>query len=251
MLIYMGRVIFIVCFFLSMVLWDVILRFLTVISRTLARDYVDKKIPRYAKRLFSIARTFAGMKFQRSAPSLRGLPEYFLILSNHQSFIDIAVLITSFHGKRLRFVAKEELAHWIPFVSPQFRLQRHALISRKGNIRKSMRQLLMLARMARKGYCPVVFPEGTRSRDGNLLPFHSGAVRTMLQANPMPVLCVALDGGYHVASFSHLFENMRYVDYRIAVQKLFPPPENVEEINSVLSESRDLINRQLEQWRGQ
>lgn len=246
----MGRVIFIVCFFLSMLLWDFLLRFLTVVSLPLARDHIDRKIPQYAKRLFTIAGTFAGMKFQRSAPFTEGLPEYFLILSNHQSFIDIAVLIATFHGKRLRFVAKEELAHWIPFVSPQFRIQRHALISRSGNIRKTMRQLLRLAKTAPGGYCPVVFPEGTRSRDGELLPFHSGAIRVILQARSMPVLCVALDGGYHVASLSHLFENMRYVDYKIAIQKLFPPPKNADEINGILAESRKLINEQLARWRG-
>lgn len=246
----MGRVIFIVCFFLSMLLWDVILRFFTVLSLPLARKHIDRKIPKYAKRLFTIARTFAGMKFQRTPPSLAGLPEYFLLISNHQSFIDIAVLIASFHGKRLRFVAKEELAHWIPFVSPQFRLQNHALISRKGNIRETMRQLLRLAKTAPGGYCPVVFPEGTRSRDGNLLPFHSGAVRTILQARPMPVLCAALDGGYHVASLSHLFENMRYVDYKIKVLKLFSPPRNLEEINGILADCRELITGQLSRWRG-
>lgn len=244
-----GGIIFLLSFFSSLVVWDLILRLLTTVSVPVARDFADRKEPRYAARLFTLARVYTGMKIQRGPRLPARLPPYFLIISNHQSFVDIALLLYAFAGHRLRFVAKESLAHWIPCISPLFRLQRHALVSRSGNLRKTMRELRRLGKIASEGYCPVVFPEGTRSKTGELGHFHLGAVRSILTRHPMPVLCAALDGGYMISSLSHLFVNMRNASYKFAALDLFPPPRSKEEIESVVRKSRMLIEEQLDRWR--
>ncbi len=244
----MGGIIFLIVFFFSMFLWDCILRILTVIHVPSARAFEDSREPRYAASLFSLARLYTGMQIQRTIP-LPSLPPYFMIICNHQSFVDIAYLLYAFKGFRLRFVAKESLAHWIPYVSPLFRLQRHALISRSGNVKKSVYELYRLGKLAPKGYCPVVFPEGTRSKNGQLNNFHTGAVKTILSSQPMPVLCVALDGGYMISSLSHLFSNMRKTTYKMKPLRLFPPPSGKEDIENILQTSHSVIARQLETWR--
>ncbi len=246
-----GGIIFLLSFFSSLVVWDFILRVLTAFSVPFARNFADRKEPRYAARLFTLARVYTGMKIQREPRLPARLPSYFLIISNHQSFVDIALLLYAFAGHRLRFVAKESLAHWIPCISPLFRLQRHALVSRSGNLRKTMQELRRLGKIAPEGYCPAVFPEGTRSKTGELGPFHSGAVRSILSRHPMPVLCAALDGGYMISSLSHLSANMRNASYKFAALELFPPPRSKEEIESVLRKSRVLIEKQLRRWRNE
>ena len=42
----------------------------------------------------------------------------------------------------------------------------------------------------------VIFPEGTRSRDGSLQPYKSGAVRIVANETGLPLLPVAIDGTY-------------------------------------------------------
>lgn len=244
-----GGVIFLISFFFLMLFWDLILRVLTLISVPLARNFEDRMTSKYASRLFTLARVYTGMRIQRRCPLPANLPPAFLIISNHQSFVDIAFLIYSFGDCRLRFVAKESLAHWVPMVSPLFRLQRHALVSRSGKIGKTMKELRRLAKIAPEGYCPVVFPEGTRSKTGTLGSFHAGAVRTILTETSLPVLCVALDGGHMVSSFSHLFTKMREASYKIAPLALFPPPKGKHEIGTILAESHRLIEEQLSKWR--
>ena len=244
-----GGIIFLLSFFFSMLLWDFFLRVLTTVSMPLARKFEERREPRYADRLFSLARIYTGMKIQRNPDLPSRLPPYFLLICNHQSFVDIAFLIYCFAGYRLRFVAKESLAHLIPYISPLFRLQRHALVSRRGNVQKTMSELLRLGKIAPQGYCPVVFPEGTRSKTGELGSFHSGAVRTILTRQPMPVLCAAIDGGHMVSSLSHLFTNMRKATYKFAALRCFPAPTSKEEINAVLRESRKLIAVKLRHWR--
>jgi len=213
-----------------------------------ARRYEQREIAGYANTCFSLARCYTGMKIQRKVRLPDNLPSNFMIISNHQSFIDIAYLLYAFPSFRLRFVAKENLAHWVPYVSPLFRLQEHALVSRSSKPRVTMTELIKLAKRASYGFCPAIFPEGTRSRTGELQFFHLGAVRTILLENPMPVLCVALDGGYLVSGLSNLLSKMHRVRYKMAVLKLFPSPKGKEDIKNIIDEARNLMERQLEKW---
>ena len=246
----MGGFIFSICFFCCMLFWDIILHFLWLISTPLARKYEFRKVGSYANTCFSLARVYTGMKIQYHPDLLRDLPPYFMVISNHQSFIDIAYLLFAFSGHRLLFVSKESVARGIPYASPLFRLCRHALVSRSGKTGKTMSELVRIAKMAPRGYIPAVFPEGTRSRTGDLGRFHPGAVRTILSEHPMPVAAVAVDGGYTVSGLSKLFRKMHEATYRMKVLKLYPPPQGKEDINDLLLNVKKDIQLQLQKWRG-
>ena len=124
------------------------------------------------------------------------LPERFLILSNHQSLVDIAVLAYAFPRHNVRFVAKKELGRGVPGISFMLRNGGHALIDRRGSFRESQAKLIQLARFSRREpVCPAIFPEGTRSREGRVKKFHSAAVRTILAHHPLPAVSVAVRRG--------------------------------------------------------
>jgi 1-acyl-sn-glycerol-3-phosphate acyltransferase len=96
-----------------------------------------------------------------------------VIVGNHASYLDITAMIAVFPGQ-LRFVARKSL-FWLPFIGWYIRLAGHFSIDRE-----DPRQALALAdrmadRMRRRGLSPMVFPEGTRSRDGRLAAFKTGA----------------------------------------------------------------------------
>jgi 1-acyl-sn-glycerol-3-phosphate acyltransferase len=98
----------------------------------------------------------------------------------------------------VKFVSKEELGRAIPIVSMALTHWGSALISREAS-RDDVARIKKMSRwLAYWSASVVIFPEGTRSRDGRLLPYKSGAVRIVAHETGLPLLPVAIDGT-HVA----------------------------------------------------
>lgn len=118
----------------------------------------------------------------------------FLVLSNHQSTADVAVISSALSGLNLKFVAKAELGRGIPAVSMALRHFGSALVTRHAT-RADLRHLREMADdLAHWDGSVVVFPEGKRSRAGHILPYKRGAVRILAEHTRLPILPVAIDG---------------------------------------------------------
>ena len=115
-------------------------------------------------------------------------PQLFVV--NHQSLVDILVLATVL-PVRFGFVAKSELFH-IPFLGWHMRRAGFIPIDRQ-HPRRAARTLLEAAERIRGGLNAVVFPEGTRSPAGALLPFRGGAFLLAIRAG-VPIVPVVLRG---------------------------------------------------------
>ena len=61
--------------------------------------------------------------------------------------------------------------------------------------------------VVKNNFIPVIFPEGSRSKDGNLKTFHAAGFRRFLNAAPMPVAVCAVDGGWKISSLTTEFVN--------------------------------------------
>lgn len=88
--------------------------------------------------------------------------------SNHSSMFDIWALSATLPGS-VRMVAKQELAR-IPLVGPAMVAAGHVMIDRP-HPRRALEAYERAADVIKSGVSAVVFPEGTRSRTGELLPF--------------------------------------------------------------------------------
>jgi 1-acyl-sn-glycerol-3-phosphate acyltransferase len=88
--------------------------------------------------------------------------------SNHSSMFDIWALAATLPDS-VRFVAKKELFK-IPLLGPAMRSAGHVAIDREAR-KKAFEAYNEAAGRIKRGVTPVVFPEGTRSRTGELLPF--------------------------------------------------------------------------------
>lgn len=88
--------------------------------------------------------------------------------SNHSSMFDIWALSATLPDS-VRFVAKQELFK-IPLLGGAMRAAGHIPIDREAR-KKAFEAYNEAARTIKRGVTPVVFPEGTRSRTGELLPF--------------------------------------------------------------------------------
>lgn len=229
--------------------WDIQVKLLTAVRYAAARSYIKNNIWNWTRELFAIARLYGGLHVEISSEIPReSIPAHCMIIANHQSLVDIAVLLFAFPRHSLRFVAKKELERMYPAVSNVLRAQKHAMIDRRANYATTMKKLGRFGRRSSSGYCPVIFPEGTRSRDGTVKTFSAGAVRRVLEGNPLPVLSVAVDGGYKVSHFSSLVRDTRKKFYRARVMQVYPAPQTKRDVAAILASAQQEITTQVGAW---
>jgi 1-acyl-sn-glycerol-3-phosphate acyltransferase len=112
---------------------------------------------------------------------------------NHASNVEPPLLFHALHElfPRLRIVYKAELRK-LPVLTQAFDLVGFVPLQR-GNPEQSLPAIEGAARALRDGASFLIFPEGTRSRTGELLPFKKGGFVMALKANA-PVVPVAITG---------------------------------------------------------
>ena len=181
---------------------------------------------------------------------LEELPEQFIIISNHQSLLDIPVYMNFLRQKNLRFIAKDALGRHVPLVSEMLRAQEHCLIPRKAKPMDAMRYIEEFGhRVVARNQIPVLYPEGSRTRDGNVGKFYSAGFRKLTESTNLPVVVCALDGGWKLRDLSKIFTNMKRGCYRVKVLKVYDCPQTKEDCNELLDEARAMIQTQVEEWR--
>lgn len=110
-------------------------------------------------------------------------------LCNHQGIPDIPMIYCL--PRTLRFVAKSAIKY-VPFLGWYMLADRHIFIDRS-NRSDAIRSLQEAGAQIRSGINVVMFPEGTRTRDGKVLPFKKGPFRLAIEAG-VPVVPMALEG---------------------------------------------------------
>jgi 1-acyl-sn-glycerol-3-phosphate acyltransferase len=120
---------------------------------------------------------------------------HYIFLSNHVSNLDPPVLLPSIPGMTSVFLKKKLMR--IPLLGTAMRIGKYVPVSR-GNSREEARQSVEAAADAlNSGLHITVFPEGTRSPDGSLLPFKKGAF-FLAEGTGAPVIPVVITGTEHM-----------------------------------------------------
>ncbi|MBU1276004.1 MAG: 1-acyl-sn-glycerol-3-phosphate acyltransferase [Proteobacteria bacterium] len=114
----------------------------------------------------------------------------YVFAGNHASALDIPSL-QSVMPKNFRWVAKKELFS-IPLFGPALTTAGNIPIDRSAS-RQAMHSLALAAQRVSDGASVVIFPEGTRSDDGQLLPFKSGGFLLAIKSG-RPVVPFYLQG---------------------------------------------------------
>lgn len=107
-----------------------------------------------------------------------------IFVSNHQGMFDIPPIIWFFRKYTPKFVSKKELGKGIPSISFNLRHGGAALIDRKDR-GQAIRELVKFSKnINEKSWSAVIFPEGTRSRNGKPKAFSHGGLKTIFHYNP-------------------------------------------------------------------
>ena len=114
-----------------------------------------------------------------------------IFLSNHVSNLDPPILLPAIPGMCSVFLKKSLMK--IPFVGIAMRMAKYVPVSRGHSRQEAEQSVAIAADALRSGMHIFIFPEGTRSPDGNLLPFKKGAFFLAADANA-PMVPIVIQG---------------------------------------------------------
>jgi 1-acyl-sn-glycerol-3-phosphate acyltransferase len=153
-------------------------------------------------------------------PALPRIPgeEGTLILMNHQSVLDIPLVVGSLASGYPRIVTRQRYLRWIPLISHMVRLYQYPVVRSAANPGETRRMLGELQDAARHTDVPlVIFPEGTRTKDGEIGPFMTTGLRLILRQRPWTVYILVADGFWQRAKLKHFIGGMSAIRGRISV----------------------------------
>lgn len=162
--------------------------------------FVDKKKP--IEKEYPLCRGLIGaladfvmlhMGVRFSAEGLEKLPEdrRFLLICNHRSGFDPLCIMGRLKKYEISCVSKPSNMK-IPVLARLAYGMGYLAIDRE-NDRNALKTILQAADYLKRGVCSMcIYPEGTRSRDGKLLPFHAGSFKIAQRAGaPIAVACIS------------------------------------------------------------
>lgn len=168
----------------------------------------------------------------------------YVIVLNHQAMSDIPALY--FVPLNFRWVSKREVFK-IPFFGQLLRLHGDICINR-GKAAEAMEQLLRDGSLwIERGASVAIFPEGTRSKDGEIHRFKAGAFELARKVQ-VPILPVVLEGTERLIHKNRLFRWRNTVTVKVlepvSVQEVLSTEskELAEQIHDRMAEARGKIS---------
>jgi 1-acyl-sn-glycerol-3-phosphate acyltransferase len=175
-------------FFLLVLLDTTILGVLTIIASYF--DPTGRRVHYIGKFWARLNLLLSGVRVRLINPQAIKPGQPYIVMSNHQSHYDVWALIGHM-PLQLRWVMKIELRK-IPIFGLGCERMGHIFIDR-GHPDRAYKSLEAAGQKIRDGASVVFFPEGTRSPDGNLLPFKKGGFNIALTAG-VPILPITVRG---------------------------------------------------------
>jgi 1-acyl-sn-glycerol-3-phosphate acyltransferase len=191
----------------------------------------------FGKGVINLARIVLGIKVDVVGKEKIDREKAYIYMANHLSFID-GPLFFWLIPQKIRILLKKEAFRY-PVIGLAMRFAGFVPVDRRGFMsgKKSIDRAAESIRA--KGYSFLIFPEGTRSRDGQIQPFRRGAFFLAVKSQ-VPVIPVSISGSYELmpkGSFSTKKGRIKVVFHpEVSVEGL-----DKEDIPDLMAEIRDLI----------
>jgi 1-acyl-sn-glycerol-3-phosphate acyltransferase len=157
------------------------------IARAISYDSQKKTLEAMNFCILKALSSIMGICFEIHRESVPPRDTPLIIVSNHQSMYDISLLTWYLREHYPRFISKKELGRGIPSVSYALRTM-FLLINRK-NPKEAIESIKTygISVHAQK-HAAIIFPEGTRAKDGQLKKFKKRGFLTLCQSMPEAVV---------------------------------------------------------------
>ncbi len=111
-----------------------------------------------------------------------------IFIANHQSTYDIPPLIWKLRNYHMKFVSKKELGRGIPSISYNLRNGGSILIDRE-KPKEAINSIKKFGKfLSKKNFSVLIFPEGTRSKNGKVKKFHRSGLKTLIKNIPDAII---------------------------------------------------------------
>lgn len=164
-----------------------------------------------------------------------------IIVSNHQSTYDIPPIIWYFRKHHPKFISKSTLGSGIPSVSYNLRYGGSVLIDRGKSI-IALKKIKDFGEQVQKNqWAAVIFPEGTRSKDGNPKKFFSKGLMTLFEQIPdATVVALCINNSWKLAKYRY-FPIPTGVKVSLKVKAIFKlsdqePEELFHELEQIITD---------------
>jgi 1-acyl-sn-glycerol-3-phosphate acyltransferase len=230
---------FLLCFGLVLLVFDIAGR----IVRPFSMRGFEAVMAALQRTLVSVL-AIAGTRLHVERDSAIEAHTGYAIISNHQSMFDIALIGGLLFTNYPKYVAKVELARWIPSISLNLRRGGNAVIDRKDRV-QSVKAITDMATTAQdRNVSVVIFPEGTRSPTGVLGDFRRAGTEALLRAaNRLPVIPTAIQGSWRLHRLLPV-----PVGTRIRIRFGAPIERAPDDAHDIIARSRDFIAASLTEW---
>ncbi len=193
--------------------------------------YIRFHVGRWGKRAFSLTKCKVKVIGAQNIP-LNGA---YIIVANHQSMLDIP-LIQGYVNPHAGFIAKKELSNFFT-IGSFIKVLGGELIDRTNPRNAALAIENIIKKVKNEGQVIALFPEGTRSTDGNVHDFKVGAVKLITKAG-MPVLPIAISGTEKSMPKGSVYIKKSYIS--LSIMPVIDPKDfknlNAKELSEMLRE---------------
>lgn len=138
-----------------------------------------------------------------------------LVIMNHQSVLDIPLVVASLDGAYPLIVTRRRYFRWIPLISHMTRLYQYPMVDPTANADQARQSLSKLGVVAREASSPMaIFPEGTRTRDGQIGRFKTRGLEAILSQRTWTIYVIVADGFWERAKMRHFVNGMGRIHAR-------------------------------------
>jgi 1-acyl-sn-glycerol-3-phosphate acyltransferase len=169
-----------------------------------------------------------------------------LVLMNHQSLLDIPTAGLMSAPYVPQFVTRKRYHYGVPAVSPCLRLMGCPVVDPRDR-KAALRAVRDAARALEHGM--LIFPEGHRTRDGEIGEWKTAGILTVLRERRVPVYVMVTDGFWTARRFVDFVLGVTGIRGRTVVLGPFLPPEDDAALGAFVNGLRDTMVSQLAQMR--
>ena len=221
-------------------LW--VLTMLTSIITIILFPWPNSKFVNWTQKLWS--RSFGWLLFlpvQVTGKENIKPGQSYIFVANHQSMLDVWI-VYGWLPVVFKWLMKAELRK-VPFVGSACKAAGHVFVDRSSPM-AAQRSLKEVEKVLTNGVCTVIFPEGTRSLNGQVGRFKRGAFQIALELN-LPIIPISLTGCFEAMNRKCKYVTRHPIHMHIG-EPIMPEQFNKENPHETMDLVRDIVIRNMQ-----